>query len=193
MMSAKQWFAVIAAVGFLPMHGLAQAQSATLECQVVLGDGVSSAGFVWLNDNSTNFWNLGAVPRGGSRDTRYNSGDPTVIGPGAFKVQNVGLPCKLMIDTSFVSLSPTETTCAPTDRLPPGEDKYALAVASNAGEPVPLWRMLYPAGFNNCTAVLTPYVGTGETIIFDLKYWAPSSGMKAGGFRVSVSAGPINE
>ncbi len=190
MMSTNKWFAVIAAVGFLPLLGLAQEQRATLDCQVVLDDGLSSAGFVWLDDDSTNFWNLGTVPRGGSRDTRFNSGDPTVIGPGAFKVQNVGMPCKLLIDTFPTGIP---TFCEPTDQLPPGEDKYALAVASNAGEPVPLWRMLYPAGVHNCMAVLAPYVGTGETIIFDLKYWAPNSGMKPGGFAVSVSAGLINE
>lgn len=192
MMSTKQWFAVIAAVGVIPLLGLAQAE-ATLECQVVLADGLSSAGFVWLDNDSTNFWNLGTVPRGGSRDTRYNSGDPTVIGPGAFKVQNVGMACRLLIDTSFVAIGENETSCSPTDQLPPGEDLFALAVASNAGEPVPHWRMLYPAGVHNCRAELAPYVGTGETICFDLKYWAPNRGLKSGSFFVSVSAGPINE
>jgi hypothetical protein len=177
---------VTVAVAALMVAGSAQAKTNVyINCQV---DVQWSFGTLAL-ELSQSAWDLGAVPRGGLKDTWF--GEPT---HGKFWVRNTGDTNAAVFITTAEGTNMFGPNIFPSPQVPPTPSEFAMAVATNIECVVATWKVLdhvYIPQFGapicgRYMRVLMP----GDYMLFDLRFYAGSA-LSAGSdcsFRVGVYA-----
>ncbi len=132
---------------------------------------------------SQSTWDLGSVPQGGVKDTWF--GEPT---HGKFWVRNVG-------DTNaciFITAEPGTNgpSIIPDVNLPPAPYSFAMAVATNITDVLPVWSLLNQTSGGPAVYRYIRTLGAGDYMLFDLRFYAGGS-LSTGldqSFRVGVYA-----
>lgn len=188
---------LLPAVGVFALCGIAAGQTPDyIYCKVSVSNAM---GVLAVDLPGTATWDLGTVPQGGVADTWYDAG-----GKASYQVKNSG-------DTSadvYITAEANNNTgpysgwgsvLSVTNALPT-TDCYALAVATNVMEILPAWNilnlplaysMMQPSRMTQAGRCLKEATLPGEYIVFDLRFYAPTSGAGDYCFRVGFYAVPV--
>ena len=146
--------------------GSAQAKTNVyIDCQV---DILYSSGLLAL-ELSQPTWILGPVAQGGVKDTWFGQATH-----GKFWVRNMGDTNAAIFITAEGSFGPPDAI-SPDVQVPPAPDRFAMAVATNVTDLMPVWNVLNqnygfppPTRVGRYMKVLVP----GDYMLFDLRFYA---------------------
>jgi hypothetical protein len=173
-------FAVLAMILAGPAQSAPTETNAYINCQVTI---TVSSNLLAVELSQTT-WDLGNVAQGGIKDSWF--GQTT---HGKFWVRNAGD----VTNTSIFIVATDSTNGAPIRpdiQVPPDPFRYAMAVATNISDVLPVWHTLNQDYLHSGkTAGL--YMGTlmpGDYMLFDLRFYAGTQINGPSNFRVGAYA-----